>query len=75
MSSWFVKMGWIHRPVNAAGWIVTAAAAAYTAQVFLALDAHAHSVSDLLYALYPQWGVTFLGWDWIARNTARAQTG
>ena len=74
MSSWFVKMGWLHRPVSVAGWIVTAAAAAYMAQVFLAIDAHSHSVSDTLYALYPHWGVTFLGWDWIARHTARAQT-
>ncbi len=74
MVDWFVSMGWIHRPVRAGGWIVTLAALAYAIQVFLAIDAHSHSVSDALYAVYPHWGVTFLGWDWIARRAAAAQT-
>ncbi len=68
---WFVPFGWLHRPVTLAGWLITLAAFAYMLQVFLAVDAHAHSVSDLLYAIYPHWGVTLLGWDWIARRTGR----
>ena len=74
-TDWFVPWGWIHRPTGVAGWIATLAAAAYMIQVFLAIDAHSHSVSDTLYAVYPHWGVTFLGWDWIARRTCGAQTG
>jgi len=71
MNGWFVSMGWIHRPASAIGWIVTLAAAAYMAQVFHAIEVHSHSISDMLYAVYPHWGLTFLGWDWIARRSAR----
>ena len=69
--AWFVPLGWLHRPVTLAGWLVTSAALAYMLQVYLAIDSRAHSVSDLLYAVYPHWGVTVLGWDWIARRAGR----
>lgn len=68
---WFVSFGWLHRPVTLVGWLVTLAAMAYMLQVFLAVDEHAHSISDLLYAVYPHWGVTFLGWEWVARRAGR----
>jgi len=73
--SWFAPLGWIHRPIRLGGWLVTLAAAAHMIQVFIAIDAHAHSVSDTLYAVYPHWGVTFLGWDWLARRTSTARNG
>jgi hypothetical protein len=34
-----------------------------------------HSATDALYALYPHRGVTFLGWDRIARRTAITHNG
>ena len=71
----FVRFGWLHRPTSLPGWLVTAAALAYMAQVFLAIDARSHSVTDTLYAVYPHWGVTFLGWDWLARRTSTADPG
>jgi len=71
-SPWFVRLGWLYRPCSIAGWIVTLAALAYVIQVFVAVDRHVHSATDLLYAIYPHWGVTFLGWEWIARRTAAA---
>ncbi len=67
---WFVRWGWLHRPCSAGGWLVTAAALAYLAWAFLAVDARSHSASDTLYAIYPHWGVTFLGWEWLAARTA-----
>jgi hypothetical protein len=67
---WFARLGWLHRPASPAGWLITAAALAYMVQVFLAIDLHSHSVTDALHAVYPHWGVTFLGWDWIARRSA-----
>jgi hypothetical protein len=72
---WFAPLGWIHYPVSVAGGLVSLAAAAYLLQVTVAIDAHAHSISDMLYALYPHWGVTLLGWDWIARRTSRPRNG
>ncbi|MCW8807281.1 MAG: hypothetical protein OQK79_04095 [Rhodanobacter sp.] len=71
--TWFIPWGWCHRPAAVAGWLVTLAAVAYMLHVFLAIDARSHSVSDTLYAVYPQWGVTLLGWDWIARASQRSQ--
>ena len=68
---WFVPMGWLHRPVSAVGWLFTLAALAFTVQVFIAVDARSHSVSDTLYGIFPFWGVTWLAWDWIARRSAR----
>ena len=44
-------------------------------QVFAAINAHSHSMTDALYAVYPCWGVTFLGWNWIARHTAGSHNG
>jgi hypothetical protein len=75
MKGWFVEFGWIYRPASLAGWIATCAAVAYVAQVFLAIDARSHSVTDTLYAVYPHWGVTFLGWNWIARHTTTSRNG
>jgi hypothetical protein len=48
---WFVPAGWLYRPVTLVGWLVTLAALIYMLQVFVAIDARAHSVSDMLYAL------------------------
>jgi len=73
--AWFAPWGWLYRPRSAAGIALTVAALAFMAQVFLAVDAHSHSVSDTLYAVYPYWGVTFLGWEWIARRTCKRVTG
>ena len=73
-SFWFVRHGWLHRPVAGWGWLITLAAIAYAVQVFIAIDLHSHSISDTLYAVYPQWGVTFLGWDWIARRAGTGKT-
>ncbi|MGL4312457.1 MAG: hypothetical protein ACRCSO_00570 [Sphingomonas sp.] len=64
----FSRMGMIHRPTSPLGWLITLAAIAFAVQVSVAIDAHAHSVSDMLYGVYPFLGVTFLLWDWLARR-------
>lgn len=68
---WFVPMGWLHRPVSVVGWLLTLAALAFMAQVFIAVDARSHSASDTLYGICPFWGVTVLTWDWIAHRSTR----
>ena len=69
---WFRSFGLVFLPVSVAGWIVSLMAAAFCVNTFIALDAHAHSVSDLLYSLFPFWAPTFLGWAYIAGRTSRA---
>lgn len=72
---WFKRLGWFYRPVHVLGWVVTLAAAAFLANVFHALDAHAHSVSDLLCRFYAYAAPTFLGLMWIASRTSAENRG
>lgn len=67
----FTFFGPLRRPVRALGWLITLAALAFMIQVGVAINARAHSVTDLLYGIFPFWGVTFLLWDWIARALSR----
>ena len=64
----FTAIGPFRRPATVLGWIITLAALAFAVQVFWAIDHRSHSVTDTLYGIYPFWGVTFLGWDWLARR-------
>ncbi len=66
---WFRTWGWIYRPIAVPGWVVVALAAAFCANVFLAVDRHSHSVSDTLYGIFP-YVVPALGIvGWIASRT------
>ena len=47
----------------------TLTALAFCAQVFMAIDARSHSVSDSLYGVYPFIVSTFLLLDWVASRT------
>lgn len=67
--NWFKSCGVFHAPASVPGLIVTLLAAAFCAQVFVAVDRHSHSVSDTLYGVYPFFVCTFLLWDWVARRT------
>jgi hypothetical protein len=67
-ASSFVRVGWVYLPSSVAGFLLFAAAAAFCATVFRAVDRHSHSVSDTLYGVYPFFVTTFLLVDWIARR-------
>jgi len=67
----FAPFGPTYRPVGIAGWLITAAALAFVANCFIAIDRHSHSASDTLYGLFPYAGVTFLLWDWLAQRFVR----
>ncbi len=63
---WFVPWGWIHRPVSAPGFVVVAIAAAFCLQVFMAVDARSHSVSDTLYGIFPYIVPCLILLEWVA---------
>jgi len=63
---WFRPQGWLYVPVSWQGWLVTLAAAAFCLQVTLAVDRMSHSVSDMLYGIFPFVVPTFLLWLWVA---------
>ena len=67
---WFKRVGWFYLPVSAPGVAIALAAAAFCAQVFVAVDRHSHSVSDMLYGIFPFFTSAFLLFDWIASRTS-----
>jgi hypothetical protein len=72
---WFKRWGWLYRPVHPLGFVVSLAALAFVVQVFLAIDARSHSVSDTLYQFYAYATPTFLGLMWIASRTSDEKGG
>ncbi len=64
-------IGWFYRPASPAAWLVASLLAAFCVTVFVAVDRHAHSVSDTLYGIFPYWSAAFLLWNWAA---GRSQT-
>jgi hypothetical protein len=67
---WFKAWGWIYSPVSWQGVAVMLLALAFSIQVFLAVDARSHSVSDTLYGIFPFivpcWMIVY----WVATKTA-----
>lgn len=69
---WFKPYGLAFYPVSAIGWLATILALAFCAHIFLFFDHRVHSVTDLLYAIFPYWGPTLLALAWIADRTGGA---
>jgi hypothetical protein len=69
-SKWFKKWGWIHRPSNIIGWILTIITLFLICWVFAAVDRKSHSASDTLIGLFP-WAWIFLATlNWVASKTS-----
>lgn len=72
---WFRRWGWIYRPVSVAGLVCVLLALAFAANVFVAIDRRAHSVSDTLYGIFPFWAPTCLLLLWVASRTSDDRAG
>ena len=72
---WFKRWGWFYRPVSPCGFVAALAALAFVVQVFRALDARSHSVTDTLYQFYAYAAPTFLGLMWIGSRTSDEKGG
>lgn len=66
---WFRPAGLLFVPVSLIGWLFTAGALAFCAQVFWFVDSRSHSVSDTLYGVFPFWAPTLLALAWLADRT------
>ncbi len=66
---WFAPLGWVWRPVSLLGALACAGMLTFDVLVFLAIDRHAHSVSDTLFGIFPFVVPAFLLLDWIAART------
>jgi len=67
---WFIKWGWLYRPISWPGVALVFLGPAFCAQVFLAIDRHSHSASDTFYGVFPYFACCFLLLNWIAANSA-----
>ncbi len=67
---WFKRLGWFYLPVSPPGVVITLAALAFCAQVFLAIDRKSHSATDTLYGVFPFFACAFLLFDWLAGRTS-----
>ena len=68
---WFAPWGWIYRPTSVEGGLLVLLTLASCAQVFVAVDRHAHSVSDTLYGVFPFVVPALTVLNWVAGKTAR----
>ena len=68
---WFEPFGWFQLPMTWQGALVVVLALGFCLSVFLLIDTHIQSLSDLLYSLFPYLACTFLLVDWIASKTSK----
>ena len=70
MRHWFRPVGWVYRPASLPGVVITALALVFCAQVFVAVDRRAHSVSDTLYGVFPFIVPALMVLNWIASKSS-----
>jgi hypothetical protein len=68
-AKWFSRLGWFYIPSSFPGTIIALLAVLFCATVFVAVDRHAHSVSDTLYGIFPFFACAFLLVDWMGTRT------
>lgn len=67
---WFKKVGWLYVPVHPIGLLVTISAIVLSACFFIAIDRHAHSVSDTLINFFVYLSCVAFWWKWVAEKTS-----
>ena len=67
---WFRKAGWIYGPISVVGWAIALVTILLCVQVFIAVDARSHSVSDTFYGVFPYIIAYLVVAGWIASNTS-----
>ncbi len=67
---WFRRTTYWYIPCHICGWIIVLLAISFCATVVIAADRHAHSISDMLYGIYPYIVCTILVIDRIAERTS-----
>jgi len=68
-AKWFSRWGLFNAPSSYPGAIIALLAVLFCATVFVAVDRHAHSVSDTLYGIFPFFACAFLLVDWMGTRT------
>lgn len=69
--NWFRRTRWFYIPVHPLGFFVTLLAMVFMVPVVMAVNRHAHSVSDAMYEIFVYATCTAFWWKWIAEKTSR----
>jgi Na+/glutamate symporter len=67
---WFKKIGWFYLPASIIGGIITLLFGVLLATVIIAANRNVHSVSDMMYGIFPYAVCCFYLVNWIGRNTS-----
>ena len=73
--TWFKQFGWFYLPVSPLGIIVWLLAFIFCFTVFMAVNRHVHSVSDLFYDIFPFFTSMFLLLDWFGSRASGNREG
>ena len=68
--TWFRPWGWIYRPASWQGVLLVLLVVLFCVQVFVAVDRHSHSVSDILYGIFPYFVPALIVLNWVASKTS-----
>ena len=67
---WFKKFGWFFLPTSILGWITVLLFGFLLATVVMAANRNSHSVSDMLYGIFPYAVCCFYVVNWIGSNAS-----
>lgn len=67
---WFKPWRWVCRPTSWQGAVVALGAAAFSAQVLVAVDRNSHSATDTFYGVFPYLVATWTLAYWVAAKTS-----
>ena len=70
-TQWFRKTVWSYRPVSVEGWLVCVLAIVFCASVLISVNRSTHSMSDLLYGIFPYFVSMFTVVGWVASHTSK----
>ena len=67
---WFKKIGWFFFPISVIGGIIVLLLGILLATVVIAANRNSHSVSDMMYDIFPYAVCCFYLVNWVGSNTS-----
>ncbi len=65
-NKWFTRVRGSYIPINWQGWLTYVPFTGFLVTVLLAAARNQHSVSDMFYAIFPQWVAAAVVMTWLA---------
>ncbi len=68
---WFKKIGWLYIPTSWQGFVIVTVFIAFCLHIFLFIDSSSHSVSDIVYGIFPYIIPALLVYLWIGSEKSK----